>query len=80
MLRVGRRTFAVVPATLRMRAPKAVYVSESVLIGVSDDGGKRWTFVSGSDVRPERLRILFPTAARRLKLPTPKPITLEPAP
>jgi len=80
VLRLGRQTYAVVPATLRMRAPKGVLVSESFMIAVSDDGGRRWTFVSGSGAEPAKLKVLFPAAASRLKLPTPKPITFEPAP
>jgi hypothetical protein len=80
VLRVGRQTYAVVPATLRMRSPGGVLVSESFMIAVSSDGGKNWKFVSGGSADPARLKMLFPAAAGRLRMPPRKAPTLEPAP
>ena len=70
VIEVGGQTYAVVPARLRLRAKETVYVSESFLLGVSDDGGKTWKFVSGS-VDPSTLKTLLPDeAVTKLKLPT----------
>ncbi|MBV9923806.1 MAG: hypothetical protein JOZ96_02100 [Acidobacteria bacterium] len=80
VLNVGRETYAVVPGKLRARTPGGVMVSETYMIGVSADGGRRWKFVSGSSVDPAKLKILFPAAAGRLRLPAEKPPVPEPAP
>ena len=50
------------------------------MIGVSGDGGLKWTFVSGSSATEQTLKLLFPSAAGRLKLPKPKPPELTPQP
>jgi hypothetical protein len=49
------------------------------MIGVSRDGGRGWTFLGGMGAtNKEQLRVLLPEAADKLKLPEPKPPTLEP--
>ncbi|HEX8559268.1 MAG TPA: hypothetical protein VF668_14275 [Pyrinomonadaceae bacterium] len=80
VLRAGRETYAVVPATLRMRAPDGVLVSESFMIAVSADGGKTWKFLSGGSATPAQLRALLPRVAGRLRPPAPAPVRREPAP
>lgn len=80
VVRAGRETYAVVPATLRARTEEGVLVSESFMIAVSADGGKNWKFVSGSSATPGQLRTLFPGVARRLRLPALAPVRMEPAP
>lgn len=80
VLNVGRVTYAVVPGKLRARTPGGVMVSETYMIGVSADGGKRWKFVSAASADPAKLKLLFPTAAGRLKIPAERPPVLEPAP
>lgn len=79
---VGGHVFAVVPTKMRMKTPQGVASKESFFIGVSEDGGKSWTFVDGEGANKERLRGLFPSApevADRLELPTVPPPTLEKA-
>jgi hypothetical protein len=80
VLVVGRQTYAVVPGTLKMRMSSGVLVSETFMLAVSSDAGKSWKFVSGSAADAAKLKILFPAAAGRLKLPAEKPPTLESAP
>jgi hypothetical protein len=74
---VGRQRFAVVPSTMRLKVHDGVLVGRSFMLGVSGDGGKSWTFVNGDALDERRLKILFPAAAGRLKLPSPEPPTLE---
>jgi hypothetical protein len=66
---------------MRIRVAEGVLVGESYMIGVSNDRGEHWTFVdAGSGFAPEKLKILFPTVADRLKVPETKRPVLERAP
>lgn len=80
VLTVGRMIYAVVPGKLRSRTPGGVMVSETFMIGISADGGKSWKFVGGNTADPARLKMLFPAAAGKLRLPAEKPPVLETAP
>jgi hypothetical protein len=79
VLRAGRRTFAIVPLKFKMRAPSQVLVSDSFMIAISEDEGKSWKFLSGASVDEEKLKVILPDAAGKLKLPTVKHST-EPLP
>lgn len=70
VLREGARTYAIVPLKFRMRAPTEILVSDSFMIAVSDDDGKNWKFLSGSSIDQEKLKLILPDAAGKLKLPT----------
>ena len=79
VLRVGSRTYAILPLKFRMRTPKEILVSDSFMIGVSGDGGQNWKFLSGSSIDEARLGLLLPEAAGKLRLPPVKHST-EPLP
>jgi hypothetical protein len=79
VLRVGGQTYAVLPYKLRVRAPKEILVSDSFMIGVSNDGGQTWKFLSADSADDARLKVLIPDAAGKLKLPSAKYST-EPLP
>lgn len=79
VLRVGRQTYAIVPLKFKMRAPRQILVSDSFMIAVSDDEGKNWKFLSGASIDEEKLKLLLPDAAGKLKLPIVKHST-EPLP
>ena len=74
---IGRQVFAVLPVTMRIKVPEGVLVGESFMIGVSSDRGKSWTFVNGDNLDERRMRVLFPSAVGKLKLPPVKPPTLS---
>lgn len=79
VFREGGRTYAVVPLKFRMRTPDSIMVSDSFMVGVSNDGGQNWTFIGGSGIDDDRLKVLLPEVAGRFKLPTVKHST-EPLP
>ncbi|HZI17105.1 MAG TPA: hypothetical protein VEY09_00785 [Pyrinomonadaceae bacterium] len=62
-------TAVILPAVLKMRAGGRVFRQPSYLVGVSTDGGRRWTFISGSSLDAARLKLVLPEAGDRLKLP-----------
>lgn len=81
IISVERQLFAVIPTTLKMRVPEGILTGQSFLIGVSKDQGENWTFVGGSGgVNREKLKVLFPAAADKLKLPELKPPVLQKEP
>jgi hypothetical protein len=81
VIEAGSEVYAVLPTTMRIRVAEGVLVGESYMIGVSNDRGEHWTFVdAGSGFTPEKLKILFPTVADRLKVPETKRPVLERAP
>jgi hypothetical protein len=62
--------FSIVPTTVKMRYKDATVVSESFMIGVSDDGGQHWRFVDGAIAQDQELmKDLFGDAADKLRLP-----------
>ena len=79
VLRVGGQTYAVVPYKLRMRAPEEILVSDSFMVGVSDDGGQTWKFLSADSTDEAKLKVLLPDAAGKLKVP-PAKYSSEPLP
>lgn len=73
---IGRQLFAVVPVTLKVKVPVGIAVSKSFMVGISSDRGRSWTFVDGSYLDEQRMRILFPTAVGKLKFPPEEKPTL----
>ncbi|MCA1592821.1 MAG: hypothetical protein LC754_09275 [Acidobacteria bacterium] len=78
VIKVDKRLFAVVPTTMRVKVPQGTFVGPSFYIGVSDDGGEKWTFVDGNGgANKQKLRALFPSAADKLELPQERPPVLD---
>jgi len=70
IVEVEKQIYAIVPMTMRMKAPEGILVGRSSLIGVSSDAGKNWTFVTANrELKGEALKVLFPAAADKLRLP-----------
>lgn len=70
----GRQLFAVVPNVHRVKTPQGVTASRSYFLGISEDGGARWTFVDGTDIEDKAdLKSLFPSAPDELALPEQPP-------
>ena len=83
VVEVEKQLYAIVPLTMRMKVPEGVLVGRSSMIGVSNDGGKNWTFVTGNrdQLKGEALKILFPSAADKLKIPeATEPVLERPSP
>jgi hypothetical protein len=76
---VGKETFAIVPIVLRMRVPKGTLLGKSFMIGITENSGKTWTFVSGDSSNPKMMKALFPEAADKLKIPAEeRPVLVKP--
>ena len=70
---------AVVPVTMRVKMPEGVYAQRIAYLGVSQDGGQNWTFLSGG-IDKGTLKVLFPlipTAIDELELPAGAPLVRE---
>jgi hypothetical protein len=70
IVRAGTKLLAVVPTALEMEAPEASIKHKSFLLAVSTDAGKSWTFIDGTKLDKERLKILLPEAVDKITLPT----------
>jgi hypothetical protein len=79
IVEVENQIYAIVPVTMRMKVPEGILVGRSSMIGVSNDGGKNWTFVTANrdQLKGETLKILFPAAADKLRIPEPTEPVLE---
>ena len=68
----SQKHYAIVPTIMRMKVAEGILVGESYMIGISNDGGRNWTFVDPGD-RPsakEAFRTLFGAAAAdQLRIP-----------
>lgn len=81
VIEVGAEVYAMVPTTMKIKVPEGTLIGESALIGVSKDRGAHWTFVDlGNGLDEQRLKILFPAVAGRLKVPEPKQPVLQQGP
>ena len=74
IVEVKNEIFAIVPSTMRIKAPGGVLVGEAFMIAVSKDGGQQWTFVDSSAAKDDDagFKTLFPDAANQLRIPEQK--------
>ncbi|HEX6718574.1 MAG TPA: hypothetical protein VF088_15815 [Pyrinomonadaceae bacterium] len=79
IVEVGADVYAVLPTTTKIKVAEGILIGQSSLIGVSNDRGEHWTFVSAGRGQ-EQLRMLFPAVADRLKIPEQKQPVLQRAP
>ena len=79
IIEVNNQIYAIVPVTMRMKTPEGVLVGRSFMIGVSDDRGQNWKFVSAGSgqLDPDQLKALFPAAADKLQIPENEEPVLE---
>ena len=70
--------YCLVPLDLEIVSPQGKLRTRSFMLGISKDGGARWTFVSGSQLTPEMMRKLFPDVADKIKIPPQKGPELVP--
>lgn len=68
-VRAGTKLLAVVPTTLKIEAPDSFITQQSFWLAVSSDGGKSWTFIDGSFLNKESLKMILPEAADKITLP-----------
>jgi hypothetical protein len=61
--------YAVVPTKLKMKAKDGIFLQEGAMIGVSSDGGARWSFVDASGKDQSELKTILPNVADKLNLP-----------
>lgn len=65
----GSRLFVIVPEVSHIIGPKAKVDVDGYLLAVSEDGGTSWTFISGSDWPPDRIKFFLPDLPHELILP-----------
>jgi hypothetical protein len=68
---------AVVPATLEMKGPGMKLKQKSYLLAISSDDGKSWSFVDGSDLDDEKVKLILPNPPSGLKLPPKQPPQID---
>lgn len=68
----GSKVLSVIPMRLTFEGPLGKLYSESSLLGISNDGGKTWTFISMSQTGMDDVLKLFPKGTRRLTFPIKK--------
>jgi hypothetical protein len=78
LVKVKDTLYCVVPLDMEISAPQGRLRSRSFMLGISRDGGARWTFVSGSQLTPEMMRKLFPEIGEKIKMPVQKGPELVP--
>jgi len=67
-VRAGAMLLSVVPTTLKMESPDSFLTSPSFWLAVSTNDRKSWTFIDGSFLNPESLKIILPEAVDKIKL------------
>lgn len=69
----GGIMYALVPETITLKVPGGKSTAESVLVAVSNDGGKKWVFVDGESMTPENMKLVLPELVGKISIPPPKP-------
>jgi hypothetical protein len=79
IIEVNNQIYAIVPVRIRIKGPEGVLAGRSFTIGVSEDRGENWKFVSAGSgqLDAEQLKLLFPAAAEKLDIPEDEEPTLE---
>lgn len=72
IMAIGKDLFAVVPFTMVMKGPGKVGISNTHMVGISNDNGSNWKFVGSADQK--RFDLMFPKAAGKIKIPEKKQI------
>ena len=68
----GDKLLSVIPMRLTFDGPLGKLYSESSILGISNDKGKTWTFISVSQTGLDEIVKLFPEATRKLAFPIKK--------
>ena len=71
--KIEKQVFALLPIKMTMKTPEGKFLGESALVGISDDDGKSWKFISSID--QARFNSVFPKAGEKIKMPEEKPPT-----
>ncbi len=79
---VGRREFALIPQTLKIKTKDGMLRQAGYLLAVRDRGAKAWTFLDATAATPTTLATLFPEIpasefAAKLKIPAREDPVLE---
>lgn len=74
---VGHQLFAIVPYTLKMKAPGGVLTQQSYMLGISSRGSVKWMFIDVTNIDESKLKILLPSAVGKLALPKKQPPAFE---
>jgi hypothetical protein len=75
MVDTAGETQCTIPQFMRMKVNGGTLVTETTLVGISPDKGKKWYFVDAADRDIEKIRMIFPTFSSKLvlkKSPEPK--------
>jgi hypothetical protein len=75
--KAGTEIHCLLPETLRLKMPNGHAVTHSNLLGISNDGGKNWTFVDLNQGTIGSIHDLFPNFNPDLKIPDPTPPAME---
>ncbi len=70
--KIGSWLVSIVPQHLSMKVSAGQLESDSDLLGISEDGGKRWSFVDLGPITNEQMKQVFPELAGKLTLPKKK--------
>jgi hypothetical protein len=80
VLTIDGKKFAIVPYVLKINAPGGLLSKNCYMIGVfgAIGGGRSgWTFIDGTKNAEDKMKVLIPEAAGRLKLPATEPPVFE---
>lgn len=69
----GAIMYTLVPETITLKVPGGKSTTESVLVAVSNDGGKKWVFVDGESMTPENMKLVLPELVGKISIPPSKP-------
>ena len=71
---IDGQLFAILPTTMIIKSPQGKARGESSIIGISNDTGINWKFISA--INQERFKKVFPKVAEKIQIPDEKPPTL----
>jgi hypothetical protein len=66
---IGETFFRCIPIRITVEGPYGDIYSQSGLLGISEDGGKHWNFVSLAQIEMAVLLELFPNMPKDLEIP-----------
>jgi hypothetical protein len=69
MLKTGTEFQAVIPQEFTLKVNTGTLQQTAYLIGISNDGGKKWTFIDTSNKTLDQIRQVIPSLSTKITIP-----------
>jgi hypothetical protein len=70
--KTGNELISIITMIVETNTPKGKTIGQMLLVSISNDSGKNWTFIDG--INQESFNQMFPEASKKIQIPNPNRI------